>query len=88
MDSKWAQSPVSSLDVEGRLRRMIAGTAFWRGATIAVALLAALVLWLDSLGGVFLPWMPPIMYLALVITFAVALATFLRFRRMDRDGGE
>jgi hypothetical protein len=43
---------------------------------------------MDSLGGVFLPWMPPIMYLSLVITFAVALATFLRFHRMDRGDTE
>ncbi len=80
--------PVDSSDAAGRYRRIIAGTAFWRGTTIAVALLAALVIWLDSLGGVFLPWMPPIMYLSLVITFAVALATFLRVRRMDRGDTE
>ena len=88
MDSKRVQDPAGSIDAEGRYRRIIGSTAFWRGTTITVALLTALVLWLDQQGGVFLPWMPPIMYVALVVTFAVSLATFLRFRRMDRDGTE
>ncbi len=88
MDSKRVQDPAGSIDAEGRHRRIVGSTAFWCGTTITVALLAALVLWLDSLGGVFLPWMPPIMCVALVITFAVSLATFFRFRRMDRDGKE
>ncbi|MEE8353413.1 MAG: hypothetical protein V3S10_03065 [Dehalococcoidales bacterium] len=88
MDGKRGQDPAGSIDTEGRHRRIVGSTAFWRGTTVTVALLTALVLWLDSLGGVFLPWMPPIMYVALVITFAVSLATFLRFRRMDRSGKE
>ncbi len=75
MDSKRVQGPAGSFDAEGRARRLIDSTAFWRGTTIAVTLLAAWVVWLDSLGGVFLPWMPPIVYVALTITFAVSLAT-------------
>ncbi len=88
MDSKRVQGSAGPIDAEGRLRRIVGSTAFWRGTTVTVALLTALVLWLDSLGGIFLPWMPPIMYVALVITFAVSLATFLRFRRMDRGDTE
>lgn len=87
MEKETRTRPASPAGASSPYRRMIDSTGFWLGATIYIVVLAALVLWLYSLG-FFRPWMVALMFVTFGLAFAVALSTFLRLRRMDREQEE
>lgn len=83
MQDRRRKIPTVPSNIRRRYRRMIDSTGFWLGATIYVVVIAAVVLWVESLG-YFLTWMTAVMFITFGLAFAISLSTFLRLRRIDR----